>query len=939
MHPDHHHRRGLAGGFATAVAVLAGLALAGPAGAATLPATTCSLDAATNTRTCDLYAQTGTVAIPPAAKATLSQGNAVAHDSVVYTAVATGPDGNDITISYTAATASQALVVHVVGSAIEVQLATGADGLPTSTAADVAAAVNGDATASSLVIAALPDGDPGTGIPTPVGPTHLAGGSVTLPIWAFSETSGGHPTRIGGPTLVAISGETLRLVLHNEIPGEEVNLAVPQQPAPPMATKAATGGTVILTIPGLRPGTSIYEAGSKTLASGLAAADLPANAAADDVEQQVAMGLYGALVVRPTGAGGSPDVGTAYGAGTAYDDEAVLVLSEIDPRLNTSPDPAAFPMTSFAPAYRLINGHAYAGDGSLSTAPIVATPGDSVLLRYVNAGIADHSMALLGVHQTVVGEAGIATRAREGVAETVPPGQTLDAIVHVPSGADGTNYVISDQGQRLDNAGAGWATAAGQALTTGGMLTFISATSSGTAVTCYGPSTSGVRAPDVVSGQAPMPVTAHFSPCDGNNVTDAELVIDSQETGTTYPATVEPDGTGWKLAADTAIPQAALAALPSGDHVVFVRARGADGKWGAIAADTFFVDATGPAITGVTVKPATTMGAAGTKVVVTLTADDSGTGNQDVMSGTATLDGTTVALAPQVPGHAPAPILAMTATFTLPAGVTEGSHVIELSATDRLGNVTAPAANATLRVDQHGPVASGLAIAPNPNNGTLDDPGHPGSVVVTAHLDDTNAMSPVARAEGFIDAVGPTGSGFTFLPSDGSFDSPAEDVQVTIPLGQIAALSEGLHPLSVRGLDAAGNWGDLAVTNIVVDRTAPTVSMTAQTPVPGAAVTLSGPVSDPVVNGASSDIQRIEWYVGTDPGIGAARADGVTIGAATSSIVVPLSALRPGRRTRSSSVRGTPPATGAPCNRSGPSRCRFRLPRRSSHTRSRARSP
>ena len=378
-------------------------------------------------------------------------------------------------------------------------------------------------------------------------------------------------------------------------------------------------------------------------------------------------------------------------------------------------------------------------------------------------------------------------------------------------------------------------------------------------------------------------------------MTDAELIIDSEETGTTYPAAVVSDGSGgWNLDPTTVLPQAAITGLASGDHVVFVRARGADGKWGAIAADTFFVDKAGPAITGVTVKPATTMGAAGSKVVVTLTADDSGLGNQDVVSGTATLDGTTVNLTTQVPGHLPAPILAMTATFTLPAGVTEGSHAIELKATDRLGNETSPVVTATLTVDQHGPVASALAIAPNPNNGTLDNAGQPGNVVVTAHLDDVNAVSRVARAEGFIDAVGAPGSGFTFVPSDGSFDSAAEDVMVWIPLGQIAALSEGLHPLSVRGLDAAGNWGDVAATNIVIDRHAPTVAMTAQAPVPGAAVTLSGPVIDPVVNGASSAIQLIEWYVGTDPGVGAARKDGVTIGAATSSIVVPLSALNPG---------------------------------------------
>jgi hypothetical protein len=894
MHPDHHRRRGMARRIATAVAVLAGMAVAGPASAAVLPATTCSLDVPTNTRTCELYAETGTVNIPPAAQATLSQGTAVSHDAVQYTAVATGPDGNDITIAYTAGSASQSLTVQTVGSAIEVQLATNAGSAPTSTAADIVAAINGDAAASALVIAALPAGDPGTGIPAPVGPTHLAGGAATLPVWAFGETSGGHPTHIGGPTLVAIAGEKLRLVLHNEIPGEEVNLTVPQQATPPMTTKAATGGTVILTINSLTPGTSIYEAGSKTLASGLTAAQQLAAATADDVQVQVAMGLYGALVVRPTGAGGSPDTGLAYGPGTAYADEAVLVLSEVDPALNTSANPSAFDMTSFAPAYRLINGHAYAGDGSISTAPIVAAPGDGVLLRYVNAGVVDHSMALLGLHQTVVGEAGIAGRARDAVAETIPPGETLDAIVHVPAGADGTNYVISDQGQRLDNSSAGWATAAGQPITTGGMLTFISATSSGSPVTCYGPSTSNVHAPDITSGQSDAPVTAHFAPCDGQNVTDAELRIDNAETGTAYPATVVPDGTGWKLDPATVIPQAVLAALSSGNHVVFVRGHGADDKWGSVAADTFFLDAAGPEITGVTVKPATTSGAAGTKIVVTLTADETATGNQNVVSGTATLDGTTVALTTQVPGHAPAPILAMTATFTLAAALTGGPHAITLAATDSFGNTTTPPYSATLNVDLQGPAASGVVIAPNPNNGTLDDSGQPGNVVVHAHLDDPGAISPIARVEGFIDTVGAPGSGFTFVPNDGAFDTASEDVQVWIPLGTINALSEGLHPLSVRGLDAAGNWGAVTSQDIVIDRTSPTVTLAAQPAVPGQPVTLTGPLTDPVVNGANSTIQRLEWFVGTDPGLGGARIDGVTIGAATGTILVPLSALRVG---------------------------------------------
>ena len=68
------------------------------------------------------------------------------------------------------------------------------------------------------------------------------------------------------------------------------------------------------------PGTFLYEAGL-----------LP------NAEHQAAMGLYGALIVRPTSA---PDVvipGQAYAdAATTFVDEAVLVLSEIDPALNNA---------------------------------------------------------------------------------------------------------------------------------------------------------------------------------------------------------------------------------------------------------------------------------------------------------------------------------------------------------------------------------------------------------------------------------------------------------------------------------------------------------------------------------------------------------------------------------------------------------------------------
>ena len=83
----------------------------------------------------------------------------------------------------------------------------------------------------------------------------------------------------------------------------------------PDTTGVAPGGTKIYTFTPTRPGTYLYEAGL-----------LP------NAQHQVAMGLYGALIVRPT----AGDAGVHRPGSTAFDDEAVLVLSEIDPALNSA---------------------------------------------------------------------------------------------------------------------------------------------------------------------------------------------------------------------------------------------------------------------------------------------------------------------------------------------------------------------------------------------------------------------------------------------------------------------------------------------------------------------------------------------------------------------------------------------------------------------------
>ena len=94
-------------------------------------------------------------------------------------------------------------------------------------------------------------------------------------------------TQVGGPTLDALDGDTVSVILHNDL-SEPLALAVPQQPMAPATSKIAPGGQATYSFVA-RMGTSIYEAGS---ASSVAALD-------ENVAKQVAQGLYGALVVRP----------------------------------------------------------------------------------------------------------------------------------------------------------------------------------------------------------------------------------------------------------------------------------------------------------------------------------------------------------------------------------------------------------------------------------------------------------------------------------------------------------------------------------------------------------------------------------------------------------------------------------------------------------------
>jgi hypothetical protein len=612
------------------------------------------------------------------------------------------------------------------------------------------------------------------------GSTTLPGGA-TVNVWGYTDSVGGTVTLPGGPMLIVNQGETVVVNLNNTLT-EATSLLFQGQAMVPDTTGVAASGTKTYTFTAANPGTFLYEAGL-----------LP------NAEHQAAMGLYGALIVRPATAG------QAYGdAATAFNDETVLVLSEIDPALNANP--AAFDMRNYAPKYFLINGKAYPATDS-----IPSTAGNKILLRYVNAGIQQHSMGLLGLRQNFVAKDAslLPTLTHNVAAESLAPGQTGDAIATVPAAATtASKFAVYDGNLMLhNNNAAGF----------GGMLTFVTVTS-GTSSTPGPAVTALALSPDLTT------LTATITASSGRTVTSWQYWID---TGAPTTSATGPSGT---VTVNATIP-----AQPTGSHNLYVRGQDDLLTWGAPKSVPFVVDTTGPSTSGLTLTPNPSSGT----VPVALHA----TGNDSATCGVppAGCGGSNVAAAEYFLGSTPpvttrgtamnvnvvAPVASLDATITCTALAPCAGGAVNVRSQDALGNWGA-FATITLNVVAAGPVTSNVIAAKNPNNGALPLNASQPVVRVTATMASTG--STVSAAEGFIDAVGATGAGFPFVPSDGTWNSATEIGTSDIPLATINALSAGNHTIYVRGKDAAGNWGATSTTILVIDKTAPTIISVTLTP-------------------------------------------------------------------------------------------------------------
>ena len=196
---------------------------------------------------------------------------------------------------------------------------------------------------------------------TPTFTLTARSGFIDLPdattAYMFGYSEGSHAFQHPGPVLCVRQGDTVTVILHNTLsravsivfPGQHDVLAngVPAQPEVDLGGRitsmttsaAATGGSVTYSFVADKPGTFLYESGT-------------------DPETQVRMGLFGALIVRPT-------IGAQY-ANLRTDSEFLpstefmSLLSEVDPYLNAAilaGNP--FNFNNYHPRYWLINGRGF----------------------------------------------------------------------------------------------------------------------------------------------------------------------------------------------------------------------------------------------------------------------------------------------------------------------------------------------------------------------------------------------------------------------------------------------------------------------------------------------------------------------------------------------------------------------------------------------------
>jgi FtsP/CotA-like multicopper oxidase with cupredoxin domain len=265
------------------------------------------------------------------------------------------------------------------------------------------------------------------------------GNSVFMWSYANADAPDGGHFQSPGPVLCATQGQTVVVNLTNTLP-EPSSVVFPGQDAAVTATggsaglltteAAATNGTVSYSFTAGSPGTFAYQSGS-------------------DMAKQVEMGLYGALVIRPSLA-----ANYAYDAATAFDParEYLLLLSEVDPDLHHAVETGAtYDLNAQRDRYFAINGRQFPDtvqdNGSLllpnqpygslvRIQPNTAANPLPALVRMINVGLLNHPFHPHGNHTTEIAQDGRqllspggAAASTEHFGETIASGATEDFLL------------------------------------------------------------------------------------------------------------------------------------------------------------------------------------------------------------------------------------------------------------------------------------------------------------------------------------------------------------------------------------------------------------------------------------------------------------------------------------------------------------------------------
>jgi FtsP/CotA-like multicopper oxidase with cupredoxin domain len=142
-----------------------------------------------------------------------------------------------------------------------------------------------------------------------------------------------------------------------------------------------------------------------------------------------------------------------------------------------------------------------------------------------------------------------------------------------------------------------------------------------------------------------------------------------------------------------------------------------------------------------------------------------------------------------------------------------GDYRIYTRAKDAAGNWGA-LASVGFRMDRTNPTVTGVSASPNPTNTTAPPYTSNTAFTLTATATDGGSFpTKIIRAEWYEGANPGVGLGTPMVASDGSFDASSEGLITSIDY-VARDWGPGPHTLSVRAMDAAGNWS--AVSSVVV---------------------------------------------------------------------------------------------------------------------------